>query len=285
MTATHSSAQQARQALADRLRDLRADAGLTGHEHALRCGWNPAKTSRIERNKTAPSADDICTWCAVCRAEDQAADLIASLRAVEGMFVDWRRIVRDGQRQAQYSLAPLYERTKRFRVYSCWLIPGILQTPAYAERVFRAIQQRDDIVDDVDQALAARLERQRLLTEGTAVFAFLIEEHVLRTGAVDAGIMADQLQRLVEVAALPNLSVGIVPTRINRDRWPVEGYWMFDDAQVNVELVSGYLTVTQPREVQMYAKTFARLADLAVYGRDARALIRAAANSLSDATD
>ncbi len=61
---------------------------------------------------------------------------------------------------------------------------------------------------------------------------------------------------------------------------PVEGFWIFDTAQVNVELISGYLTITQPREVAMYADTFAELADSAVYGVKARALIRTAMDSL-----
>lgn len=276
MAATHSSARQARQVIADRLREIRVDAGLTGQDHARECGWHAAKTSRIEHNKAAPSADDIRTWCRVCCADDQADDLVASLRAVEGMFIEWRRVVRDGLRHVQRSRTTLHERTKRFRAYSCWLIPGVLQTSAYAERVFRAIQQRDNLVDDVDQAVAARLERQRLMAEGKAVYAFLIEEHVLRAGAADARVMAEQLQRLIDVAALPNVSVGIVPTRLDRERWPVEGFWIFDNAEVHVELVSGFLTVTQPREVAVYADTFAQLAEIAVYGAEARRRINAA---------
>ncbi len=61
---------------------------------------------------------------------------------------------------------------------------------------------------------------------------------------------------------------------------PVEGFWIYDTTQVNVELVSGYLTITQPREVAAYADTFAMLADVAVYGPKARALITRALESL-----
>ena len=51
-------------------------------------------------------------------------------------------------------------------------------------------------------------------------------------------------------------------------------------AQVNVELVSGYLTITQPSEIKAYADAFAALADIAVYGTDARRLIAAAIATL-----
>ncbi|WP_211263963.1 hypothetical protein [Streptosporangium amethystogenes] len=47
-----------------------------------------------------------------------------------------------------------------------------------------------------------------------------------------------------------------------------------------MELVSVWLTVTQPREIEMYARVFAELAELAVYGGQARSLITAAIDAL-----
>lgn len=47
-----SSAQAARERVANRLRVLRAEAGLTGSELAARCGWTHPKTSRIENART-----------------------------------------------------------------------------------------------------------------------------------------------------------------------------------------------------------------------------------------
>ncbi len=275
-----SSAQQARQLLADRLRELREQAGLTGRDHARACGWHGAKTSRIENNKTPPSADDIRTWCQVCGADDRAADLVESLRAVEGMFIEWRRLARNGLRHAQESRAPLYERTRHFRAYSSRLLPGMIQTPAYTGHVLASIQRQQGLADDVEQALAARMKRQRLLHRGSRVFAFLVEESLLSTGVGGCEVMADQLQHLTEVARLPNVSLGVVPARPNRETWPVEDFWIYDNTQVNVELVSGYLTITQPGEVAMYAQAFSSLANLAVYGSAARSLITSAINAL-----
>lgn len=51
---------------------------------------------------------------------------------------------------------------------------------------------------------------------------------------------------------------------------------MFDDQEVSVELVSGYLTVKQPREIAMYAQVFGELSQVAVFGSNARALIASA---------
>ena len=63
--------------------------------------------------------------------------------------------------------------------------------------------------------------------------------------------------------------------------WPAEDFWIFDQAQVNVELISGWLTLTQPREIVMYGKAFSDLSELAVRGAKARALITAAIDALA----
>ncbi|MFD7449028.1 helix-turn-helix domain-containing protein [Kitasatospora sp. NPDC059827] len=275
-----SHVQAARRVLADRLREMRQDAGLDGKQLAVLCGWHPSKVSRISSARTSPSADDLRAWCRACGREDEAADLVASLRTVEGMWVEWRRMEQAGLRRAQEAVLPLFERTHRFRAYSSWLVPGLLQTRRYTEDVLRAVQLRRVPVDDVAAAVAVRMERQRVLRQGQRRFAFLIEESVLRNGLGDADSQAEQLEQLMAASTLPNVSVGIVPARLHRTRMPVEGFWIFDATQVNVELVSGHLTLTQPGEVAMYADTFTALAGMAVHGSKARALITAAMTSI-----
>ncbi|MET8693182.1 helix-turn-helix transcriptional regulator [Streptomyces bauhiniae] len=275
-----SSAQQARRALADRLTELCRDAGLTGLELALRCGWSRSKSSRIMNARTPPSEDDIRAWCAACGAGGQAEDLIAMLRIAEGMWVEWRRMERAGLKRAQEARLPLFERTRRFRSYSSWLVPGLLQTRSYTEAVLRAVQRRRVAVDDVAEAVAVRMERQRVLREGGRRFAFLIEESVLRNGIGGSEVQLEQLDHMRTLGALPNISLGVVPMRPDRSRMPVEGFWIFDTAQVNVELVSGHLTITQPSEITMYAETFAELADVALHGAAAHELIASAAGAM-----
>jgi hypothetical protein len=94
-------------------------------------------------------------------------------------------------------------------------------------------------------------------------------------------VMAGQLGHLITVASLPSVSLGIIPMGLERDAaWPVEDFWIFDDRQVNVELISGWLTLTQPREIAMYGQTFSELSQLAVRGAQARTLITAAIDHL-----
>jgi transcriptional regulator with XRE-family HTH domain len=277
-----SSAWQARQALGVRLGEIRKDAGLTGRALAALCGWHEAKVSRIEHARTAPSAADIRVWCQQCGAVGEIDDLLASLRSVEDMFVEWRRMERTGLKRAQEAVLPLWERTRIFRAYSGWLIPGVVQTPAYTRAILRAIATRRGLPNDTDEAADVRADRLRLLREGDHRFFVVIEESLLRTVIGGADVMAGQLGHLITVASLPSVSLGVIPMGLERDViWPVEDFWVFDERQVNVELVSGWLTLTQPREIAMYAKAFSDLSDLAVRGAKARALITKAIDSLS----
>jgi transcriptional regulator with XRE-family HTH domain len=277
-----SSAWQARQALGARLGELRADAGLTGRALARLCGWHESKVSRIEHARTAPSADDIRVWCEHCGQPGEADELVTFLHAVEGMFIEWRRMERTGLRRAQEAVLPLWERTRLFRAYSSWLIPGAVQTKAYTTAVLRAIAARRELPDDVDDAVTVRSDRLRLLREGDHRFLVLIEESVLRNVIGGAEVMAGQLGHLITVASLPSVSLGIIPMGLDRDAaWPVEDFWIFDDKQVNVELVSGWLTLTQPREIAAYAAAFGELSEIAIRGPQARALITAAIDALT----
>src|ERR1044072_3439542 len=171
-----SRAQEAREAVAGRLREIRLDAGITGRELAVRCSWSESKSSRIEHAKTAPSDSDIRAWCAACNARDQADDLIAANRQADSMYVQWKRLQRTGLRQLQESGVSLYEQTRQFHVYCSNVVPGFFQTPGYATALLAAISKLRGTPDDVADAVAARMKRSHVIREGDHRFAVLIEE-------------------------------------------------------------------------------------------------------------
>ncbi|MFF7726305.1 helix-turn-helix domain-containing protein [Streptomyces sp. NPDC008001] len=276
-----SSVEAARKAVAAKLREVRLDAGLTGHELAVRCGWNKSKSSRVENARTPPSDADIRAWCAACDADDQAADIIAASRTADSMYLEWKRLQRTGLRRLQESRIPLYERTKLHRGYASHVVPGLFQTPAYASALLSVIRRFHGTPDDTAEAVDARMARARVLQEAGHRFTLLIEESVLRYRIGDAETMAGQLGHLLSVMSLPAVSVGIIPfTAQGRGMWTLEGFNIFDDERVHVELLTAQVTVTAPGEVAMYVKAFSELRDLAVYGAPARAVVTAALDSL-----
>ncbi|MCX5412346.1 helix-turn-helix transcriptional regulator [Streptomyces sp. NBC_00059] len=265
-----STAQSARVSIASRLDGIRRDAGLTGHELAVRCGWHKSKASRIARAKTAPSDTDIRAWCQACNVDDQAADLIAASRTAESMYVQWRQIHQDGMRRVHEKTMPLYERTAHFRVYASNVVPGMLQTTDYATGLLRSITAFQGTPDDVTAAVQARRHRSRVVHEGKHRFGLLLEEAVLYYRVCEGPELAEQIQYLLDVMGRPNVSLGIIPFTARRMVWPLEAFYAFDDTQVAVETLTAEVNVTAPGEVRTYLKAFAELSQISEYGPAAR---------------
>jgi transcriptional regulator with XRE-family HTH domain len=282
MSSPSSSVQEARKTLGRRLREIWFDAGLTARALAALAGWHESKCSRLESGARSPSEADLRTWALHCGVPHLAADLVTTLRGIDGMYVEWRRMERVGLRRAQESVLPLWERTRRFRIYSSWLIPGPVQTGPYIEALLTAIRARRQLVNDVEEAVRVRLAKQHVVHEGNHSFAIVLEEAALRHRIGGADVMAGQLGHLLTAASYPSVSLGIIP--VNADRsgiWPVEGFFLYDAEVVNVELISAHLTITQKHEIDQYAQAFTALSELAVYGAAARQLITSAIDSLA----
>lgn len=275
-----STVHLAREALGSRLRDLRRDAGLTGRQLADLAGWPNSKVSKIEYGKQVPSEADIHAWCQHAQAEDQEVDLLATVRDIETMYVEWRRRLRTGTRRRQEKSLKLEAETKLLCWYEPVLVPGLLHTAEYAAAVMSRVIWFYDIPDDLDAGVAARMERQQILYKGRQRFRFLIAEQALYTKVGDDSVMTAQLDRLLTLLSLPRVSLGIIPAQTGY-RVPSNQFIMFDDRAVHVETVSAELAISQPREIALYAKAFEELSRLAVYGQKARALIRQALTKLA----
>ncbi|MFC6087298.1 helix-turn-helix domain-containing protein [Sphaerisporangium aureirubrum] len=90
------------------------------------------------------------------------------------------------------------------------LVPGLLQTEDYARAVLHAGDHRADI----EEMVAARMDRQRILTreEDPPTFVALIAECVLNQNVGGPETMADQLIRLAEIAEQENnVFIQIIP--------------------------------------------------------------------------
>lgn len=274
-------AEQVWRAVGARLREIRREAGLTGRDLGTALGWHSSKISKIEYANRLPSIADIKSWCGACGVPDEAADLIASLRASEGAFQEWRRLEQNGLKQANQNIRPLEERTRNFRIYSVWNIPGPFQTADYVRAILRSLVERRGLVDDVEETVDIRMQRQQMLTRPDRTFAVLLEEAALRFPIGGAETMLGQLGHLLTVSTYANVSLGIIPLGVDRSlTWPTESFFMFGEEKVTVELVANYLVVTKPADMALYARTFNDLATLALFGAKARRIITAAINAL-----
>lgn len=275
-----STIHQAREALGERLRDARKDAGLTGRQLAGLAGWPSSKISKIEYGRQTPTEADIRAWCLHSGIPEQADDLIMTVRGIEAMYVEWRRKLRTGTRVRQEKSIAIEGNAALLRWYEPVLVPGLLHTAAYAASVLSRIVAFYEIPDDVEAGVAARMKRQQILYSARRRFHFVMAEQALRTMVGDPDVMAGQLDRLLSVMSMSHVRLGIVPAE-SPYVVPSNQFIIFDDDLVHIEAVSAEISVTSPREIALYARAFAKLSQSAVYGPDARRLIMEQLGDLS----
>lgn len=168
----------------------------------------------------------------------------------------------------------LEEAASLIRTYEVQFIPGLLQTPAYAEAVIRlghAISDPDAIQRRVD----LRMTRQELLAKpGAPKLWVVVDEAALRRPLGGCEVMRDQLKHLIEVAALPNLTLQVLPFHVGGHaaaggpvtvlRFPVPD---LPDV-VYLEQLSSALYLDKPEEVDHYLAVMDRLSLVAAPAAD-----------------
>ncbi|GAA1617332.1 DUF5753 domain-containing protein [Actinoplanes couchii] len=168
-------------------------------------------------------------------------------------------------------LVEFEKRACRIDTFEPMVIPGLLQTRAYAEIVLGFFAPPEVL----DQHVAARLARQSLLdsTDGPSM-RFLIDESALHRWAGASGpgpaIMREQIDRLRDAARHPRVDVRIVPLRAGLHEG-IKGPLVvleFDDPEpeglVYLEDPKGDVIRTGPEAVRQFADRFGSLMDLAV---------------------
>ncbi|MET8255081.1 helix-turn-helix transcriptional regulator [Micromonospora sp. NPDC005197] len=181
------------------VRRARGAAGMTQEAFGRGAGFSASHVSAVEGETRALTMDFI-------KGADRALNngglferMVAKLGA-PSWFLPWL----DAERVAT-----------QLRSWQPSLVPGLLQTEQYARAVIRCDGTLSD--EEVDKRLAARLDRQSILTQPKAPqFVAVIGEEVLRRAGEDfRGIMAGQITHLTAMAERPNVSVHIVPVDVS----------------------------------------------------------------------
>jgi transcriptional regulator with XRE-family HTH domain len=181
------------------LRRLRADADLSQEQLADRVNYSAALVGMIETARRMPSRDF------ADRADDalQTGGVLARL---------WPLVTRD--------VLPTWFRpwvqeveseASMLRSWEPLIVPGLLQIRDYARALLGA--RPDETEEGLEQRLAARLERQEILSRETPPHLwFLMDEAVLHRGIGDAKVMREQLLHVEEMSHHPRVVVQIVPS-------------------------------------------------------------------------
>jgi transcriptional regulator with XRE-family HTH domain len=280
-----SSVDEARKALGKRLRELRQQAGLSGHKLAESLSWVGSKVSKIENGKQTPTDGDIHAWTSATNAEDQAESLLTALHNLELQHAEWQRLLKAGMRHHQVTLSQIDEKTKLYRGFENTVIPGLAQTPDYARALFARFVHLHKVPNDINEAVKQRMQRQEMLYRSDKRFHFVITEAVLRYRLASLDIMLGQLDRLMALSSMRNVKLGIIDFTTQFVMDPRHGFWLLDDELVRVETYSAELNLRQPQEIELYISIFEQHAAVARYGAPARAIISCAIQDLADEAD
>ncbi|MFE6050844.1 helix-turn-helix domain-containing protein [Kitasatospora sp. NPDC056446] len=265
--------QHARIALGLRLRELRAEGGLTGRQLADRLGWTQSKVSKLETGRQTATHDDLKAWAEGVGQPEAAAELAARLRSFESGTRSWRRQLAAGHKPVQDTLTIEYERSTVMRAWENSVIVGMLQTADYARHVFSAYVDLHQSPRDIDEAVRARIQRQEILYQPGKRYRFIIWESALLARMCPPAVMAAQLDRLSGVIGLDTVSLGIVPFEASLTLPPANSFWIYDERLVIVEDWHAELWLDQPENVALYLRVWETLAGSAVYGTDAHKVI------------
>ncbi|WP_369371604.1 helix-turn-helix domain-containing protein [Promicromonospora sp. Populi] len=280
-TSTSADVNDARNELAARLRELRRAGGLTGQQLAVSLSWQPSKVSKIEHAKQTPTDDDIRAWCRGVDAEQEIESLLAALHTLETRHAEWRRLLRGGLASYQEHHARDDDLGTIFRAFCPVFVPGLFQTPEYARSRFIESARQFGHRQDIDSAVAARMQRQEILSRPGKKFRIVITEATLLYTLCPPEVMLDQVGRLISLSMLPNIRLGVIPFETFSPIAPQHGFWIRDADLVTVETFSAELNLAQPPEIELYTKVFESLALTADHDRKARALLDRALETIA----
>ncbi|MFI1731345.1 helix-turn-helix domain-containing protein [Streptomyces acidicola] len=260
---------QSKTDLAEKLRDLRKRAGLTGDRLARRCNMSQSQISKFETGKKTPKLVDVER---ILRALDAPPELVAEVTALARIanteWQDKRSSWRRGKEKRQAELASLEADAAELRYFLPSMITGLLATPEYIRAGL------SHTPGDSSKIVARKLERQSVLYDTSKDFTFLLTEQAVRWAIVPAPAMAVQIDRLVSLSRLENLRIGVVELGTVMPRGPMNTFTVYDNRLATVENFTGRMVFRDPRDVSDYLAVFASFEQHADFGAEARALLQ-----------
>ncbi|GAB2792932.1 helix-turn-helix transcriptional regulator [Streptomyces chlorus] len=178
---------------------FRKRAGLTQEQFAPRVQYSVPTVASIEQGRRFPPSDFV-------KRAEEVLDAFGALRGAA------RHLSRQPGLASWFrQWARLEEEAVSLYTYECRLVPGLLQTEAYARTLF--VNQLPPLCDDqIEAQWVARAERQRLLRERpNTAFSFILEEQVFlrRTGGVE--VTREVIDHVLRLAELRNVEVQVMP--------------------------------------------------------------------------
>lgn len=201
-----------RRQLGRMLKQAREEAGLSVVEAHTRLRFSRNKLYRAENGEVSPSVAEVMGMCLVYEVEDSLKDVMVSLADDTRQHGWWHDY--GAEIPAWFELLVGLEAiAAHIREYQAGLIPGLLQTEAYASVVFR--RTPDVAEDEVSSKVRVRMNRQRILSRRQPkppALDVILDESVLRRPIPDIDGWRGQLDALASAAQRPGVRLRVIPS-------------------------------------------------------------------------
>jgi transcriptional regulator with XRE-family HTH domain len=201
-------------ALGAQLRRLREARNLTSGQAAEAIRATHSKISRLERGRSAARQRDVADLLSLYGVTDETER--------EQMLALARQASAPGWWQQYSDILPrwleLYVGLERaasiIRTYEMQFVHGLMQTEDYARAVI-LISHAHAPAEEIDRRVSLRMQRQRLLTQpGAPELWAVLDEAALRRPPAGPAVMRAQLEHLLRLTDLPNVTLQIVPFHV-----------------------------------------------------------------------
>lgn len=283
MTQKVVSAQRAR--LGARLRELRATHFRSGARLAHHLGWQQSRISKLETGVQLPSPEDLDTWVAATQSgPDARAELGELLTQARIGYTVWSDEYRAGTiAEHQARIGENEAASTLIREYRPSHLPGIVHTVPYARELLTipgGVVLTGATFDSIEGLIQRRADRQQLLYHSGRRIQILLGEAALRVHFGTVNALIGQLDRLVMLAGLESVELGILSSAEPSPLMPLGAFSLHDDDTLSVETLTGDLSINGPDDIEAHAKAFEIAWEVAAKGPDAVALIQRVAAEL-----
>jgi transcriptional regulator with XRE-family HTH domain len=268
-----------RRQLGGRLREMREGARKSLEDVAQYLECSAAKVSRIETGRVAARVPDVRSMLELYGAPAAIRDELLTL-VRDSRERPWWSAYADHIPESLSTLIGLTEDAARIDAYAAYLVPGLLQTRAYAQAV--AQRRQGFSGEEYERFIDLRMARQAVLTRKDPPRArFLLEEAVLRRPMDDPAVRRDQLLHLAAVAGRSNVTVRVVPLAAGLTAGVGLSFSLlhFDGPEhgpvAHVDLLPGGHFIRRPAEVRHFLDVFESLLGSALRPAESVALVRA----------
>ncbi|MFD5872687.1 Scr1 family TA system antitoxin-like transcriptional regulator [Streptomyces sp. NPDC060322] len=248
---------------------LREHACLTREEFADQVRFSKHTVASIEQGRRMPDHDFVERAEAALGntgALRKAAPHLSRQAGLASWFRQWARV--------ETTAISLY-------TYECRVIPGLLQTEAYARAISLDVPPLPD-TDELENRIAARLARQELLAmtrRPPTAFSFIVEQAVLERWTGGEAVTREQFDRLLELIERNwNVEFQVMPLRrpthagldgpLQLAETPDNRWFGYSEGQKNGRLI------TVPKEISVLQQRYAKLRSQALTPDDSCSLLK-----------